>query len=158
MHTHWNTKGIEGVSKFLRKLWRLFHDANGNFAVSEETPTKEEQKSLHKAIKKFREDTERFAFNTSVSTFMVAVNELTDLKCNKREILESLTILASCHAPHITEELWQKLGNTTSISFAKLPEVNEDYLKEDSKKYPISFNGKMRFTLDLPMDMTKDEI
>lgn len=158
MHKPWNTKGIEGVSKFLRKLWRLFHDANGNFAVSEETPTKEEQKSLHKAIKKFREDTERFAFNTSVSTFMVAVNELTDLKCNKREILESLTILASCHAPHITEELWQKLGNTTSISFAKLPEVNEDYLKEDSKKYPISFNGKMRFTLDLPMDMTKDEI
>jgi leucyl-tRNA synthetase len=158
MHKPWNTKGIEGVSKFLRKLWRLFHDANGNFAVSEETPTKEEQKSLHKAIKKFREDTERFAFNTSVSTFMVAVNELTDLKCNKREILESLTILASCHAPHITEELWQKLGKTTSISFAKLPEVNEDYLKEDSKKYPISFNGKMRFTLDLPMDMTKDEI
>jgi len=158
MHKPWNTKGIEGVSKFLRKLWRLFHDGNGNLSVSEDAATKEELKALHKAIKKFREDTERFAFNTSVSTFMVAVNELGDLKCNKREVLEPLVILASCHAPHITEELWQKLGNTESISFAKLPELNEAYLKEDSKKYPVSFNGKMRFTLDLPMDFTKDQI
>lgn len=158
MHKPWNTKGIEGVSKFLRKLWRLFHDANGNLAISDDKATKDELKSLHKSIKKFREDTERFSFNTSVSNFMVAVNELTDLKCNKREILEPLTILVSCHAPHIAEELWHLLGKKESVSFATLPEVNEDYLKEDSKKYPVSFNGKMRFTLDLPMDMTKEEI
>lgn len=158
MHKPWNTKGIEGVSKFLRKLWRLFHDANGNLAISDDKATKDELKSLHKSIKKFREDTERFSFNTSVSNFMVAVNELTDLKCNKREILEPLTILVSCHAPHIAEELWHLLGKKESVSFATLPEVNEDYLKEDSKKYPVSFNGKMRFTLDLPMDITKEEI
>lgn len=158
MHKPWNTKGIEGVSKFLRKLWRLFHDANGNLAISDDKATKDELKSLHKSIKKFREDTERFSFNTSVSNFMVAVNELTDLKCNKREILEALTILVSCHAPHIAEELWHLLGKKESVSFANLPQVNEDYLKEDSKKYPVSFNGKMRFTLDLPMNMTKDQI
>ncbi len=158
MHKPWNTKGIEGVSKFLRKLWRLFHDANGNLAISDDKATKDELKSLHKSIKKFREDTERFSFNTSVSNFMVAVNELTDSKCNKREILEPFTILVSCHAPHIAEELWHLLGKKESVSFATLPAVNEVYLKEDSKKYPVSFNGKMRFTLDLPMDMTKDEI
>lgn len=158
MHKPWNTKGIEGVSKFLRKLWRLYHDDKNQVSISEEKPTKEEYKALHKAIKKFREDTERFAFNTSVSTFMVAVNELSDLKCNKREILEGLAIIVSCHAPHIGEELWSKLGHNESISFAKLPEVNEAYLKEDSKKYPVSFNGKMRFTLDLPLDLSKEEI
>lgn len=158
MHKPWNTKGIEGVSKFLRKLWRLYHDGNGNLAISDEKPTKEEYKALHKALKKFREDTERFSFNTSVSTFMVAVNELSELKCNKREILEDLAIMVSCHAPHIAEELWNKLGYKQSITMAKLPKVNEGYLKEDAKNYPISFNGKMRFSIDLPIDLSKEEI
>tara|TARA_B110000046_G_scaffold119438_1_gene126132 strand:+ start:20618 stop:23236 length:2619 start_codon:yes stop_codon:yes gene_type:complete len=158
MHKPWNTQGIEGVSKFLRKLWRLYHDVDGDFNISEEPATKSELKSLHKVIKKFAEDTERLSFNTSVSAFMVAVNELGDLKCNKREILEPLTIVASCHAPHITEELWNKLGHSESISKAELPIYNEAYLKEDTKKYPVSFNGKMRFMLELPMDFNKQQI
>ncbi|MBT7817602.1 MAG: class I tRNA ligase family protein, partial [Polaribacter sp.] len=158
MHKPWNTQGIEGVSKFLRKLWRLYHDVDGDFNISEEPATKSELKSLHKVIKKFAEDTERLSFNTSVSAFMVAVNELGDLKCNKREILEPLTIVVSCHAPHITEELWNKLGHSESISKAELPIYNEAYLKEDTKKYPVSFNGKMRFMLELPMDFNKQQI
>jgi leucyl-tRNA synthetase len=157
MHKPWNTKGIEGVSKFLRKLWRLFHSEEG-FQVTDSDPSKDELKALHKCIQKVSEDMERFSFNTSVSAFMVAVNELTDLKCNKRQILEPLTILVSCHAPHIAEELWQKLGNDASISEAPWPVFDESYLKDDSVKYPISFNGKTRFQLELPADMKKEEI
>lgn len=157
MHKPWNTKGIEGVSKFMRKLWRMFHDGDA-FAVSDEKPSKDELKALHKCIQKVSEDMERFSFNTSVSAFMVAVNELTDLKCNKREILESLVILVSCHAPHISEELWQRLGHMESISEAPWPTLNEDYLKSDSTNYPVSFNGKTRFHIELPSGMDKESV
>lgn len=158
MHKPWNTKGIDGVSRFMRKLWRLVHDENGKFDISEEKPTKDELKSLHKCIQKVSEDMERFSFNTSVSAFMVAVNELTELKCNKREIIEPLVILLSCHAPHISEELWERLGHKESISETQWPVFEESYLKSDTVNYPISFNGKTRFHLDLPTSMDKNEI
>jgi len=154
----WDTKGIEGVFRFLKKFWRLYHDAESNFAVSDETATPEELKILHKAIKRIKEDTERFSFNTAISVFMICVNELQDKKCNKREILEPLTILISSYAPHIAEELWQQLGHTESITFATFPELNEAYLTEDSFNYPVSFNGKMRFLLSLPIALTVPEI
>lgn len=157
MHKPWNTKGIEGVSKFLRKLWRLFHDGD-TFTVTDQDPSKEELKALHKCIQKVSEDLDRFAFNTPVSAFMVAVNELTDLNCNKRAILEPLTILVSCHAPHIAEELWEKLGNTESISEVAWPSFNEEFLKDDTIRYPVSFNGKTRFQLELPADFGKEQV
>jgi leucyl-tRNA synthetase len=157
MHKPWNTKGIEGVSKFLRKLWRLFHHDN-QFLVSEENPTKAELKALHKCIQKVTEDMDKFSFNTSVSAFMVAVNELTDLKCNKRSILEPLVVLVSCHAPHIAEELWEKLGHSTSISEVTWPTWDEAYLKDDEINYPVSFNGKTRFQLLMPADTPKEKI
>ncbi len=158
MHKPWNTKGIEGVSKFLRKLWRLFHDQQGNSLLSDEKPSKEELKSLHKCIQKVTDDMHRHSFNTSVSHFMIAVNELTDLKCHKREILESLTILVSCHAPHISEELWERLGHEESISAAPWPAFNEEYLKDDSIRYPVSFNGKTRFQIELDAALSKTEV
>lgn len=158
MHKPWNTKGIDGVSRFLRKLWRLYHADQNNFAVSDEAPTKDELKALHKCIQKVSEDMDKFSFNTSVSAFMIAVNELTDLKCNKRTILEPLTILVSCHAPHIAEELWQRLGHAESISYAAWPQAKEEYLKDDSVSYPVSFNGKTRFRIELSADLGKDEI
>jgi leucyl-tRNA synthetase len=155
----WNTNGIEGVFKFLRKFWRLFHDEQFNFSVSDEAPTKAELKSLHKIIKKVEEDIDRFSFNTSVSSFMICVNELTDLKCNKRQILQELTIVLSPYAPHITEELWALLGNEPgSISYAAYPKFNPDYLVEDEFAYPISVNGKMRMNLNLPLSMEVPEI
>jgi len=157
MHKPWNTKGIEGVSKFIRKLWRLFHNGD-EFVVSDESPTKDELKALHKCIQKVTEDMDRFSFNTSVSAFMVAVNELTELKCNKREILQDLVILISCHAPHIAEELWNLLRNNESISEAVWPKFNHEYLKSDSVNYPVSFNGKTRFHIELPADMDKSSI
>lgn len=156
-HKPWDTQGITGVNGFLKKLWRLFHDDNG-LAISDEAPTKEELKSLHKTIKKVAEDIERFAFNTPVSTFMICVNELTALKCNKKAILQDLLIILSPYAPHIAEELWAKLGNTESITYAVFPKHNEEYLVESNHKYPISFNGKMRFMLELPANMGKDDI
>ncbi|MCD8185154.1 MAG: leucine--tRNA ligase [Rikenellaceae bacterium] len=149
----WDTNGIDGVFKFLRKYWRLFFDAAGNFNISDEKATPEELKSLHKIIKKAADDIEHFSFNTSVSAFMICVNELTDLKCNKREILEPLTIVLSPFAPHITEELWHLLGHTTSVVKAAYPEFIPDFLVESSVHYPVSFNGKMRFTLTLSADM-----
>ena len=158
MHKPWNTKGIDGVSRFLRKLWRLVHDENGNFTISDEAPNNDELKALHKCIQKVSDDMERFSFNTSVSAFMVAVNELGELKCNKRAIIQPLSILISCHAPHIAEELWQKLGNKESITNAAWPVFNPEYLKSDTHNYPVSFNGKMRFTLELATKMNKDEI
>ncbi len=154
----WNTNGIDGVRKFLSKLWRLFHDEQGNLNVSDAEPTKEELKSLHKAIKKAQEDIERYAFNTSVSTFMICVNELSALKCNKRDILEKLVIIVSPYAPHITEELWSLLGNDTSIIEAQYPDFNEAYLAEDELEYPVMINGKMRTKIKLAASLSKDEI
>ena len=155
----WNTAGITGVHSFLKKLWKLYHlGADGAFYVSDNQATNEEYKTLHKTIKKVEEDIENFSFNTSVSTFMIAVNELTVLKCNKRTILEPLAILIEPYAPHIAEELWQKLGHYESISTANFPLFDPKYLVESSKVYPISFNGKMKFTIELPLNLTKEAI
>jgi leucyl-tRNA synthetase len=153
----WNTNGITGVSGFLKKLWRLFYQ-NGQFTITDAEPTKAELKTLHKTIKKITEDIERFSFNTSVSNFMICVNELTEQKCNKRAVLEPLLILISPYAPHIAEELWEKLGHKESISFAPFPKHNDSYLQEDAFNYPISFNGKMRLTIELPVTMSVQEI
>jgi len=149
----WNTNGIEGVFKFLRKFWRLFHNDAWEFKVSEEEPTKAELKALHKIIKKVQDDIERFSFNTSVSSFMIAVNELTDLKSNKRSILQDLVIVLSPYAPHITEELWSLLGNKESLSFAAYPEFNPAYMVEDEFSYPVSVNGKTRLNLNLSLTL-----
>lgn len=154
----WSTKGIDGVSRFIRKLWNLYHDADGNFSVSEGKGSKEELKALHTLIKKVQDDIENFSFNTSVSAFMVCVNELQRLKCNKTEVLRELAIIISPYAPFITEELWDKLGETESITKASYPEFNASYLIENSHTYPISFNGKMRFKLEFPIEMDKTEI
>lgn len=150
----WNTNGIEGVYKFLKKVWRLFHDAEGNFNISSDQPTKAEYKALHKIIKKAEDDIERFSFNTSVSAFMICVNELTDLKCNKRAILEQLVIVLQPYAPHISEELWSLLGKENgSISYATYPTFIADYLVESEFAYPVSINGKMKMNLLLPLDL-----
>jgi len=154
----WDTKGIEGVFRFIKKFWRLFHNEKNKWEVSETEPTKNELKIFHKTIKKLREDIERFSFNTGVSAFMICTNELSDLKCNKRAILEPLSILIAPYAPHLAEELWSLLGHKDSIVDAAYPEFNEDYLKESSFSYPVSFNGKMRFKIDLPIDMEKEEV
>ena len=153
----WKTSGISGVHSFLKKLWKLFYNGE-ELSISDSVATAEELKTLHKTIKKVEEDIENFSFNTSVSTFMIAVNELIAQKCNKRAILEPLLILISPYAPHIAEELWEKLGNTESISTASFPIFEPQHLVESSKNYPVSFNGKMRFTMELPLDMTKDDI
>ncbi|AVI50876.1 leucine--tRNA ligase [Pukyongia salina] len=155
----WSTAGITGVHSFLKKLWKLYHSgAEGSFNVSEDAATKDNLKTLHKTIKKVEEDIENFSFNTSVSTFMIAVNELTAQKCASREILEPLLILISPYAPHIAEELWSKLGHSESISTAEFPKFDQSYLVESIKEYPVSFNGKMRFKMELPLDMSKDDI
>ena len=154
----WDTNGIDGCHRFLRKLWGMFYDKNDNFIVSEEPATKEELKSLHKLIKKTTEDIPAFSYNTTVSAFMICINELTSLKCNKKEILEKIVILLAPFAPHISEELWEVLGNTTTICDAEWPTFNEEYLKEDTIKYTISFNGKARFTMEFATDATNDEI
>ena len=155
----WNTNGIEGVHKFLRKFWKLFHNAQHEFTVSDETPSKAELKALHKIIKKVEEDIERFSFNTSVSSFMICVNELTELKCNKRAILRDLCIVLSPYAPHITEELWALLGNEPgSLSYAAYPAFNPEYLIESEFAYPVSVNGKMRLNLSLPLSLEAAEI
>ncbi|TKG92363.1 leucine--tRNA ligase [Puteibacter caeruleilacunae] len=157
-HKPWDTNGIDGVHKFLRKLWRLFYDASGNVNVSDEKATAEELKTLHKTIKKVEDDILRFSFNTSVSAFMICVNELSSLKCNKKEVLEGFIGILAPFAPHICEELWKVLGNEGSITEAEFPVLNEDYLKENNFTYPVSFNGKMRFKLELPVDMDRAEI
>jgi len=150
----WNTNGIEGVFKFLRKFWKLFHDEQFNFSVSEVAPSKAELKSLHKIIRKVEEDVERFSFNTSVSSFMIAVNELTDLKCNKRAILQDLVVVLSPYAPHICEELWVLLGNQPgTLSYAPYPKFNPEYLIEDEFAYPISINGKMKMNLNISLSL-----
>ena len=153
----WNTAGISGVFGFLKKLWRLYFDENG-LIVNNDEPTKDNLKSLHKTIKKVAEDIEGFSFNTSVSQFMICVNELSAQNCHSRAILEPLAILISPYAPHIAEELWAQLGNTESISTVEFPVFEEKYLVESEKEYPVSFNGKMRFTMVLPLDLTKEQI
>ena len=153
----WNTNGISGVSGFLKKLWRLFFQ-NSEIFVSDDNPSKGELRTLHKTIKKITEDIERFSFNTSVSNFMICVNELTEVKCNKRAILEPLLILISPYAPHISEELWNIIGHNESISLEKFPICQEEFLINDSFNYPISFNGKMRLNIELPANLTIEEI
>jgi leucyl-tRNA synthetase len=154
----WNTHGIDGVSKFLRKFWRLFHDKNNQFNISEEKANEQELKILHKTIKKAIEDVDRYSFNTSVSNFMICVNELSSLKCNKREILEPLNIIISPYAPHITEELWSLMGYKDSIMNASYPEYNEMYIQEDSFEYPVSINGKLRTKINFNLDLPKEEM
>jgi leucyl-tRNA synthetase len=155
----WDTKGINGVHNFLRKLWRLFHDNDGNLNLSEGEADPKALKALHKTIKKIDEDMERYVFNTAVSAFMICVNELTDLKCNNKEILKDLVVLLVPYAPHIAEELWTKLGNEAgTVSDAKFPEYNEEYLVENTFAYPVSFNGKMRFKAELPTSMSKEDV
>ncbi len=153
----WNTAGISGVHSFLKKLWKLYFK-EGVFQVSDTPASKESMKTLHKTIKKVEEDIENFSFNTSVSNFMIAVNELSAQGCTSREVLEPLLVLIAPYAPHITEELWKQLGHENSISFAEFPVFDGKYLVESNKEYPISFNGKMRFKLNLPLDLSKDEI
>jgi leucyl-tRNA synthetase len=154
----WDTKGIEGVHRFLKKLWRLFYDELKGQVWTEETPTDAELKVLHKAIKKIEDDTERFSFNTAVSTFMIAVNELTDLKCSKKAILEPLLILLTPYAPHISEELWQLLGNSSSVLEAAFPVFEDKYVKESAKAYPVAINGKTRTELTISLEATQQEV
>jgi leucyl-tRNA synthetase len=154
----WDTKGIEGVHRFLKKLWRLFYDDIKGKIWNEEKATDAELKVLHKTIKKIEEDTERFSYNTAVSAFMVCVNELHDLKCNKKEILQQLLILLTPYAPHVCEELWSQLGNERSILDAAFPTFDPKYLVESSKEYPISINGKMRTTINISLDATQDDV
>lgn len=154
----WNTAGITGVSGFLKKLWRLYFDDATGLNITEEEPTSEMYKSLHKTIKKVTEDIENFSFNTSVSQFMICVNELATLKCHHRKILEPLAIIISPYAPHIAEELWSQLGHEGSISTVSFPICEEKYLVESEKEYPVSFNGKMRFTIKLSLDLTVPQI
>jgi len=153
----WDTKGIDGVHRFLRKVWRLFYDRDG-FIVTDDKATADELKALHKLIGKVRTDIEAFSFNTAVSAFMIAVNELTDLKCSKREILEPLVILLAPFTPHIAEELWQALGHEETVTYASFPEYLEAYTIENTCTYAVSFNGKTRFTVELPLDMPREEV
>lgn len=154
----WDTNGIEGVFRFIRKLWRLFHDDNNTFCVVDEPATKAEMKALHTCIKKVTDDIERFSFNTGVSNFMICVNELSSLKCNKQQVLDPLTALIAPFAPHIAEELWHLLGHNDSVTLASYPLCDEQYLVEDSFKYPVSFNGKMRFTVEMPLTSTQQDV
>ncbi len=166
----WNTAGLSGVVGFIKKFWKLYHQGkNASFYVQDSPPSeglgeasseasKEALKILHQTIKKVNEDVEAFSFNTSVSAFMICVNELLQLKCNSRDVLEPLCVLLSPFAPHICEEIWEKLGHSESIEYAEYPVHEEKYLVEDSKTYPISFNGKVRYTMDLSLDLSKDEI
>ncbi|MBQ7998016.1 MAG: leucine--tRNA ligase [Bacteroidales bacterium] len=154
----WDTKGIDGVNRFLRKLWKMFFNREGALCVTDEKPSAAELKSLHKLIKKVGDDIEAFSFNTSVSAFMIALNELNDLKSHNKEILENILVLLSPFAPHITEELWSILGHEQSISYAKFPEYVEAYTIENSFEYPVSFNGKMRFKLELSRSLSPKEV
>jgi len=154
----WDTNGIEGVFRFMRKFWNLFHNEQNEFAISDQKASPEELKVLHRTIGKIESDIERFSFNTGVSAFMICANDLASLKCNKREILEPLAVLISPYAPHISEELWALLGHNESVTTAEYPVFNKEFVKENSFKYPVSFNGKMRFMIELPIDMGKDEV
>jgi leucyl-tRNA synthetase len=154
----WSTHGIDGVFKFLRKFWNLFHDEFGNLIINDQEPAVEELKITHQTIKKVGNDIERLSLNTCVSSLMICVNELTSLKCHKRCILQDLVVLIAPFAPHLAEELWQLLGNEQSVSTAPHPEYNEDYLKEDSYEYPVSVNGKMRAKMKFGVELDTDQI
>jgi leucyl-tRNA synthetase len=154
----WNTHGIDGVAKFLRRLWSLFFDAQGNYLVTNDKPKADEYKVLHKTIQKVEQDIENLSFNTSVSEFMICVNALTQLKCHKKEILEQLLVVLSPFAPHISEELWQILGNKESIIYASYPVFNADFIKEDAYEFPIMVNGKMRTKIKFALDKNPKEI
>lgn len=154
----WNTNGIDGVFKFLRRIWNLFHNAGGEFKITEDEPTPAELKVLHKALKKVEYDIDHYSFNTTVSELMICSNELTSLKCNKRAILEPLVIALAPYAPHISEELWEKLGHTDTIFDATFPQYNEAYLAETSFEYPISINGKVRAKMNFALDMPKEDV
>jgi len=151
----WDTKGIEGVYRFLQKFWRLFHE-NGEVAISNEAPTEAELKLMHRTIKKITDDIERFSFNTSVSAFMICVNELQSMKCRKAAILEPLTRLLAPFAPHLTESCWQLLGGQGSVHQASFPTYEERYLMDDTFDYPVQENGKMRFNITLPKQASKE--
>jgi len=154
----WDTNGIDGVHKFLRKVWKLFFDRDGKLIVTDEKATADELKVLHRTIRKISEDIERFSFNTAVSAFMICVNDLTALKCNKREILEPLTILLAPFAPHICEEIWHALGHNQTVCDAPWPQFNADYLVESTVVYPVSFNGKVRFKLEAPASLNPADV
>jgi leucyl-tRNA synthetase len=153
----WNTSGISGVHNFLKKFWRLFYQQD-QWKVTADVPDAESLKILHQTIKKITDDLERLSFNTCVSTFMICINELTALKCSAKEVLEPLLILLSPFAPHFCEELWQQLGHTKSIEFEPFPKFDPSKVTEKTKEYPVSFNGKMRFTLKLSLDLSVEEI
>jgi leucyl-tRNA synthetase len=157
-HKPWDTNGIEGVYRFMKKLWKLYFGNEDQITLSDAEPLKAELKALHKTIKKVQEDIERFSFNTAVSSFMICVNELSDLKCNKRAILEPLTIILSPYAPHITEELWHLMGHNNTVAKAPFPEFNPEYLVENTVEYPVSFNGKTRFKITFPAEASKEEV
>ena len=150
----WDTNGIDGVHKFLRRFWRLFFDRDGKLILTDEKPTAGELKTLHKTIRKVTEDIENFSFNTSVSAFMICLNELSNQKCAKRAVLEPLVVLIAPFAPHLAEEVWEQLGHGTSVFDARFPEYDEKYLVEDSFEYPVSFNGKMRFKTELSLSLS----
>ncbi|HTN07857.1 leucine--tRNA ligase [Agriterribacter sp.] len=154
----WDTKGIEGVHRFLKKLWRLFYDEQKGKVWTAEQPTADELKVLHRTIKKVEEDTERFSFNTAVSAFMIAVNELSDLQCHKKEILENILVLLTPYAPHIAEELWQRLGNSGNVLDAPYPVFEEKYIIESSKSYPVAINGKTRTDITIALDATQQQV
>jgi leucyl-tRNA synthetase len=154
----WNTNGIEGVHRFLKKLWNLFYNEQGVLKVTDSAPSEDELRSLHKTIRKVEEDIERFSFNTSVSTFMICVNELSDLKCNNRQVLRDLLIVLSPYAPHISEELWHSLGEEGFIADATFPTWNEAFIKESKVNYPVAFNGKTRFNISVPADMPAADV
>lgn len=157
-HKPWDTKGIEGVYRFIKKLWRLFYDENAKLIVNDEKPDSKELKILHQTIKKIQDDIERFSFNTAVSQFMICVNELTELKCHKKEILQDLVVLLASYAPHIAEELWTVLGHSPSVSYAQFPRFRAEFIQENAFEYPVSFNGKMRFKLVLSKSLSVQEI
>lgn len=154
----WDAKGIEGVSRFVRKFWRLYYDRENHLIVSDEAAAEQEKKVLHKTVKKVSEDVERFSFNTAVSAFMVCVNELTDMKCHKKEILEPLAVMLAPFAPHICEEIWHVLGREHSVADAPFPEWEEKMVVDDTVTYPVSFNGKTRFKMELPADSNQEEV
>jgi leucyl-tRNA synthetase len=154
----WNTNGIEGVYRFFKKLWNLFYNDQGGSKLTDDAPSENELRTLHKTIRKVEEDIERFSFNTSVSTFMICVNELHEMKCHKKAILKDFLIVLSPYAPHIAEELWSACGETTSIINATYPAWNESFIKESSVMYPVAFNGKTRFQITVPADMPQAEV
>jgi leucyl-tRNA synthetase len=154
----WNTNGIEGVYRFFKKLWNLCIDENGKLRLNDDTPSEQELRVLHKTIRKVEEDIERFSFNTSVSTFMICVNELSDLKCAKKSIIKDLLIILSPYAPHIAEELWQACGESESITKASFPKWNEAFIRESAVVYPVAFNGKMRYQIQVPVNMSQQEV